>query len=64
MKTYDVKCPNCGHMNRNLYLEDSEGWMECESCGCISRVRREERERCLVFPPISVKNAANAMKGV
>ena len=43
MKTYDVSCPNCGRMNRDLLLEDSQGWMECESCGCISRVRRGER---------------------
>lgn len=51
MKRYDVNCPNCGRMNRNLYLEETEGWMECESCGCISRVSRSARERaCVSFP--------------
>ena len=32
MKQYDVKCPICGTVNRGLYLEETEGWMECEKC--------------------------------
>ena len=31
--TYDVACPVCGRINCNLYLEETEGWMECEYCG-------------------------------
>ena len=31
--TYDVACPVCGRLNRSLYLEETEGWMECEYCG-------------------------------
>ena len=31
--TYDVACPVCGRINRSLYLEEMEGWMECEYCG-------------------------------
>ena len=23
-------------LNRNLYLEETEGWMECECCGRIA----------------------------
>ena len=38
MKTYDRKCPYCRHMNRKLYLEETGGLMECESCGEISYV--------------------------
>ena len=37
MKTYDVKCPICGHMNYSLYLEETDGWMECEQCKHTSR---------------------------
>ena len=33
MMTYDVACPICGRINRSLYLEETEGWMECEYCG-------------------------------
>ena len=38
MERYDVKCPECGTLNRNLYLEETEGWMECECCGNTSRI--------------------------
>ena len=30
MMTYDVACPICGRINHSLYLEETEGWMECE----------------------------------
>ncbi len=32
METYDVKCPICGTVNRRLYLEETQGWMECKHC--------------------------------
>ena len=38
MKTYDRICPVCGYLNRNMYLEETDGWMECEQCGRISQV--------------------------
>jgi len=32
MKCYTQRCPYCGAENRNLLLEDSDGWMECSQC--------------------------------
>ncbi|MCD8099389.1 MAG: translation initiation factor 2 [Oscillospiraceae bacterium] len=32
MKVYDIKCPLCGTVNKNLYLDETNGWMECEHC--------------------------------
>ncbi len=32
MLTFDVICPFCGKVNRNLYLGETSGWMECENC--------------------------------
>ena len=32
MKGYDKICPICGMLNKNLNLEETEGWMECEHC--------------------------------
>ena len=32
MKQYDVECPNCGTVNKGLYLEETNGWMKCERC--------------------------------
>ena len=37
MKQYDVECPVCGFLNRNLYLEETDGWMECGHCGSLSQ---------------------------
>ena len=30
MKVYSARCPDCGFMNRGLYLEETDGWFECE----------------------------------
>ena len=36
MKRTDVKCPVCGVVNRSLFLEETDGWFECECCGSIT----------------------------
>ena len=56
MKTYDVKCPVCGHRNESLYLDETEGWMECEECGSVSVVsiqRTEKRSTASFCPEIT-----------
>ena len=35
MKMTDVACPICGTVNHDLYLEETDGWMECETCGNV-----------------------------
>lgn len=42
MKTFDVRCPVCGHMNHNLFLEETDGWMECEKCSAATRSLKSE----------------------
>ena len=32
MKTYNVKCPICGHENKDRYLEETHGWFICDHC--------------------------------
>ena len=29
---YDGFCPYCGKQNKGLYLEETNGWMECIRC--------------------------------
>jgi len=29
----DVKCPICGSLQKNLYLNETGGWFECSNCG-------------------------------
>lgn len=52
MRKMHASCPVCGHMNKNLYLEDSGGWMECEKCRNISHhpIRLYMRQRPIVHP--------------
>ena len=37
MNAVDVKCPICGTINKSLDLEETDGWMECESCGEVTQ---------------------------
>ena len=38
MSRMDVRCPDCGAINYSLDLIESDGWMECEHCGCTARL--------------------------
>ena len=38
MRAYDIKCPVCGTVNHSLFLQETDGWLECEKCGTESRV--------------------------
>ena len=47
MKSYDLRCPICGTVNRGLYLEETDGWMECEKCGNVTQ-SMEHRQTVLI----------------
>lgn len=54
MKKYDVKCPICGTVNHDLYLEETNGWMECEHCHETSKtlgILPEKMKRVVVYTP-------------
>lgn len=38
LKTVDVKCPICDTINKGLYMEETDGWMECEKCKNVVRI--------------------------
>lgn len=38
MNAKDVICPICGTVNRSLDLDETDGWMECESCKNVVQV--------------------------
>ena len=38
MRSFDRVCPVCGQMNRGLYLDETDGFMECERCREVSFV--------------------------
>lgn len=40
MSAIDVKCPICGALNQSLDLEETDGWMECESCRNVVQIMK------------------------
>lgn len=55
MKTYDVKCPICGTVNKQLYLEETNGWLECEHCENVVGIMKCVKRKCvprLISEPI------------
>ena len=59
MNTYDVKCPHCGHINKNLYLEETDGWMECEKCAQLSSAKMAGR---VILPIVCGMQAASSAR--
>ena len=45
LKPTDVECPICGAVNKSLYLDETDGWMECESCGSVVQIRKLIKEK-------------------
>ena len=57
MKSYDLCCPICGAVNRGLYLEETDGWMECEKCGNVTQ-SMEHRQTVLI--PLILKTQSRS----
>ena len=45
LNAVDVKCPICGTINKSLDLEETDGWMECESCGAVTQQMKYVKTR-------------------
>ena len=57
MKSYDLRCPICGAVNSGLYLEETDGWMECEKCG---NVTQSMEHRQIVLIPLILKTQSRS----
>ena len=57
MKSYDLRCSICGTVNRGLYLEETDGWMECEKCGNVTQ-SMEHRQTVLI--PLILKTQSRS----
>lgn len=55
MNTKNVKCPMCGAMNRNLNLDETDGWMECAVCKAVTCPMPEFESRMVKVPLLRVK---------
>ena len=55
MKRYTCECPVCGTINKELYLEDSQGWYVCEKCDTSVQAMEVVKRVCLpVYTPEQV----------
>ena len=55
MKTYDAECPFCGTLNKNVYLEETDGFMECCKCGLTSLVPEHTSYKWIYTPVTELK---------
>ena len=53
MKLYDAKCPVCGTVNKDLYLEETDGWMICEHCGADVKAMELENTQTVRIPVLT-----------
>ena len=57
---YNVECPKCKAVNKNLDLYETAGWFECIECGEVSEVM-EFREWYRV-PHLEMSQVADYMR--
>ena len=58
MKKYNVKCPTCGTVNKGLFLDETDGWMECECCHKSSQDKRFQRTQSVRVPLFTMEELA------
>ncbi len=51
----NVKCPICGTVNYNLYLEETGGLMECECCKTVTCSNGELKNFLPRMPGLKVR---------
>lgn len=52
MRKYNVSCPCCGHENRELFLDETDGWLVCDGCGLAMQVPEPERGAIRILSPV------------
>lgn len=60
MNKHDEKCPICGTVNKNLLLEETDGWFVCEKCG--NKVQLVQYMKIARLPLYDMKSLVAAFK--
>lgn len=58
MKQYDITCPICGTLNKGLYLDETDGWMECEHCHAAIMDGEYARKHTVTIPLLTMDQLA------
>ncbi len=45
-----MTCPICGTLNKGLYLEETDGWMECGHCHSVVKEVRYDANHTAAIP--------------
>ena len=61
MKQYDITCPICGTVNRGLYLDETDGWMECEKCEMVTRNMNYVKQHSVKVPVYAMKDVGTCV---
>lgn len=60
MKRYDIRCPICGRINKNVFLEETGGRFECEKCKTLTLCSFSDRT---ILPMIPYRDSAAPTAG-
>lgn len=52
MGKYNVICPCCGHENYSLFLEETDGWLECDACLTVMQVALPDSGPARIVAPV------------
>ena len=61
MKRYNAICPACKAKNKDLFLEETDGWMVCEKCG--RQVKVMEFIKSVKLPVYTMEQVSVLRKG-
>lgn len=45
MEKNEIYCPICGHLNKDLQLENTNGWLTCGKCGNTVQLLAYEKKK-------------------
>ena len=46
MSKNSVRCPVCGHINKDVDLDEPEGWVECYKCETVFMAAPDTQQFC------------------
>lgn len=53
MSKYNARCPVCGHINSDVDLDETEGWVECCKCEAVFLAAPDAQQFCKPEPGYS-----------
>lgn len=58
MEKNEIYCPICGHLNKGLRLEETDGWMRCCKCGNMVQLLKASNVKMRKIPVYTLDQLA------